>query len=552
MNEDLLKDLDKNENGSFEIKGENGKAILTVYKPGKSGKVITRQEVFQRLKLFGIETYERGVVEAIIANADGKPHEISSWKKGEAIDSKLEIEISEDKFSASITISPSMHGGKNLTKENVLDLLSANGIKFGINENLISDLIEKGKFFLKTIIAVGTKPTPPQNSFIKLNFESSNKPTLIEDVEGKVDFKEINMIKNVKQESLIAEKIDSKPGSKGKNIFGDLIDPDEPKEIEWKLGENVFLDDEKRKLFSKIAGRPVVERDTTIKVDEVCYLENVDYSTGNVDFPGTIIVEGTVADNFTLRTKGSLIIKKSVGRVFLFAEKDIVLSGGVMGRNGGVIESLQDVYAKFVEQGNIKAGKSIFIEEASMHSDLVAGESITIKGGRGELIGGEAIAGKKISVSKLGAIVETKTNLVVGLPPEILQELRKMKAEIISFEEILKKAEGTIAKLTDPRKELNKDEKEMLKRLYEVQKKYKSLLENSNTQYETIVNSYESDGEAYVEIEKSIFPKVTINFGRGKIYLSELKAFHSTCYIANNLDGIPSRSKGMKKGERKN
>lgn len=547
MNEDLLKDLEKNENGSFEIKGENGQAILTVYKPGKNGKTITRQEVFQRLKLFGIESYERTVVEAIIANADGKPHEIASWKKGEAIDSKLEIEISEDKFSASITISPSIHGGKSLTKENVLDLLYANGIKFGINEVTIWELIEKGKYFFKTVIANGTKPTPPQNSYIKLNFESSNKPTLIENQEGKVDFKEINMIKNVKQDSLIAEKIDSKPGSKGKNIFGDMIDPEEPKEMEWKLGENVYLDEEKRKLFSKIAGRPVVERDTTIRVDEICYLENVDYSTGNVDFPGTIIVEGTVADNFTLRTKGSLIIKKSVGRVFLFAEKDIVLSGGVMGRNGGVIESLQDVYAKFVEQGNLKAGKSIFIEEASMHSDLVAGESITIKGGRGELIGGESIAGKKISVSKLGAVVETKTNLVVGLPPEILDELRKMKAEILSHEEILKKAEGTIAKLTDPRKELNKDEKEMLKRLYEVQKKYKSLLENSNTQYETIVNSYESDEEAYVEIEKSIFPKVTINFGRGKIYQSELKAFHSTCYIANNLDGIPSRNKGMKK-----
>ncbi|MBK7819436.1 MAG: hypothetical protein IPJ60_19270 [Sphingobacteriaceae bacterium] len=34
--------------------------------------------------------------------------------------------------------------------------------------------------------------------------------------------------------------------------------------------------------------------------------------------------------------------------------------------------------------GNIKAEK-FFIEEASMHSELVAGDSIIIKGGRGEL-----------------------------------------------------------------------------------------------------------------------------------------------------------------------
>ncbi|MBK7819437.1 MAG: DUF342 domain-containing protein [Sphingobacteriaceae bacterium] len=80
-------------------------------------------------------------------------------------------------------------------------------------------------------------------------------------------------------------------------------------------------------------------------VDEVCYLENVDYSTGNVDFSGDNYCRWNGCDNFTLRTKGSLVIKKSVGRVFLYADRDIVLSGGVMGRNGGVIESKADVYA---------------------------------------------------------------------------------------------------------------------------------------------------------------------------------------------------------------
>jgi uncharacterized protein len=547
MNENILNDLDLKENGSFEIKNEKGYAMLTVYKPGKNGKAITRQEVFQRLKLFGIDSYDRSKVEVIIANADGNSHEIASWKGGEPIDSKLEILISEDRFSATASISASMHGGKNLTHKEILDLLSTNGIKFGIKDEVIKNLLEKETFFEKKIVAEGLRPTHSENSVIKTFFESINKPSLVQDTHGKIDFKDINIIKNTKKDALIAEKTEPKLGNKGKNIFGDSVDPIPPLEAEWKLGENVYLDEEKKKLFSSIAGRPILDRDGIIRVDEVCYLENVDYSTGNVDFPGTIIVEGTVADNFTLKTKGSLIVKKSVGRVFLFAEKDIVLSGGVMGRNGGVIESLKDVYAKFVEQGNIKAGNNIFIEEASMHSDLVAGESIQIKGGRGELIGGESVAGKKISVSKLGAVVETKTNLIVGLPPEILEELQKMKEEISSHEEVLKKVEQSLVKLQDPRKDLDPEEKTMLKRLKEVEKKYLGLKENTKIQYETVVNTYESDEEAYVEIEKSIYPKVTINFGRGKVYLSELKEFNQTCYIANNLEGIPTRTKGIKK-----
>jgi len=540
--ESILKDLENKENGSFQIKNENNHAVLSVYKAGKNGKPVTRQDVFQRLKLFNIEGYDRSQVEVIVANADGKDHPIAAWTGGNPVDSKLDIEISPDKMEAYIIIYPALHGGNTLKKEDVIQSLKSNGVFFGLKEDVISHLLDNQKFFIKTLVAQGVKPTPTINGYIKVFFEPHNKPNLHEDEKGRVDFKDIQVIKNTKTGEILAERIDPKPGTAGKNVFSEEVPIDKPIEGTWKIGANCELSEDSKKLKASIAGRPILERDGTIRVDEVCYLENVDYSTGNVDFPGTIIVDGTVADNFTLRTKGSLIIKKSVGRVFLYADRDIVLSGGVMGRNGGVIESKADVYARFVEQGNIKAGKSIFIEEASMHSELVAGDSITIKGGRGELIGGEAIAGKMISVSKLGAVVETRTELIVGLPPEILEELRKMKEEILSQEEILKKVKQSMSKLIDPKKENTPDEKQMLIKLYEVEKKYIDLLANTKTQYETLVVSYEPAGSAYVEVEKSLFPKVAINLGKGKIYNSELKTYNGRCFIYNNEDGIPTRT----------
>jgi uncharacterized protein (DUF342 family) len=481
-------------------------------------------------------------VEVIVANADGKDHQIAVWTGGNPVDSKLELEVTPDKMQGYIIVYPALHGGKTLRKEDVVEYLRSNGIIFGLKEDVIAHLLDNQKYFMKTLIAEGIAPTPSVNGYIKVLFEPHNKPNLHEDAHGRVDFKDIQVIKNTKQGEVLAEKIQSKLGTPGKNIFSEEVMMDKPMEGEWKIGANCQLSDDSKKLFASIAGRPILERDGTIRVDEVCYLENVDYSTGNVDFPGTIIVDGTVADNFTLRTKGSLMIKKSVGRVFLYAERDIVLSGGVMGRNGGVIESKADVYARFVEQGNIKAGKSIFIEEASLHSELVAGDSITIKGGRGELIGGEAIAGKMISVSKLGAVVETRTEVIVGLPPEILEELRKMKEEIASHAEILKKVKQSMAKLTDPKKVYTPEEKQMLLKLYEVERKYIDLLANTKTQYETLVVSYEPAPYAYVEIEKNLFPKVSVNLGKGKIYNSELKNYNGHCFIYNNEEGIPFRT----------
>ena len=66
--ESILNELENKENGSFQIKNENNHAVLAVFKPGKNGRHVTRQDVFQRLKLFNIDGYDRAQVEVIVAS----------------------------------------------------------------------------------------------------------------------------------------------------------------------------------------------------------------------------------------------------------------------------------------------------------------------------------------------------------------------------------------------------------------------------------------------------------------------------------------------------
>jgi len=544
--ESILSELENNEDGSFQIRNLGGFAYLKVYKPGKLGKKVKPEEVFARLKLFGIEDYDRSEVEKIVKEADGEDHKIAKWTGGSPVDSRLELEISEDAMQASATLIPAKHGGSTISLEDAKRILENNKIVYGIKEDVLEKLITGQKYYIKTVIAEGKPPVSATNGYIKVLFDTSHRPNLKPESSGRVDFKNINLIKSVQKGEILAEKVDPHPGEIGKNIFGMDLPFEVGKPGEWKVGTNCELIENGKKLISTISGRPILERDGTIRVDEIIQLENVDYSTGNIDFPGTIIVEGTVADNFTLRTKGSLFIKKSVGRVFLHAEKDIVLSGGVMGRNGGYIEAGGDIFTKFVEQGNLKAGGSIFIEEASLHSNLVAGEAIVIQGGRGELIGGEAIAGSYISVSKLGAVVETKTSVVVGMSPQIFEELKKMKEDMASKEEILRKVRQSLQKFNDMianKKEISLEEKETLKKLLELEKKYIELSQSLKTQYESILSSYDAETEAYIEVEKFIYPRVNINFGKGKQFNSELKTIEGKVFIYIQPDGTVQDSK---------
>ena len=538
----ILDELENFEDGSFQIRNLNGYAMLSVFKAGKNGKAVSVKEVLSRIKLFGIEVYDTNLIQKVVREADGEEYKIAEWKGGQPQDANVELEFSPDSMQCYMTITPPKHGGHMISKTDLQIIFKNNGIKYGLKEDVIENILTNNKYYIKYLIAEGTQPISSTNGYIKVHFDSSSKPELNPDERGKVDFRDIHLIKSVKAGEILAEKVDPHPGKPGKTIFGVEIPFDIGEQGEWKLGENVCLDNEGKNLRSLIEGRPVLDSDGTIRVDEVCLLENVDYSTGNVDFPGTIIVEGNVADNFTLRTKGSLIIKKSVGRVFLHADKDIVLSGGVMGRNGGHIEAGNDIYAKFIEQGNLKAGHNILIVEASMHSELVAGDSIIIMGGRGELIGGETIAGNSITVSKLGAVVETRTNLMIGLPPAVLDELKKMKMEIIAKEETLNKILQSLQKTNESfsqKKELSVDEKELLKKLIGLEKKYSDIIRNLNAQYESITSNYDGSENSFIEVEKFIYPRVSINFGKGKLFNSELKTINGKCYVYLSQDGVP-------------
>ena len=134
--ESILKELENKENGSFQIKNENNHAVLAVFKPGKNGRHVTRQDVFQRLKLFNIDGYDRAQVEVIVANADGRDHQIAVWTGGNPVDSKLELEVTPDKMQAYIIVYPALHGGKTLRKEEVVESLRTNGVIFGLKEEV--------------------------------------------------------------------------------------------------------------------------------------------------------------------------------------------------------------------------------------------------------------------------------------------------------------------------------------------------------------------------------------------------------------------------------
>jgi uncharacterized protein (DUF342 family) len=531
MTRKLMEELESSENGSFELVEEAGKAVIKVFNPKGKGRPVHPTDLMNRIRSMQIVPDKNVSVERILKNTqdgklpEGESHIIGEWPKIVMRKSAVvDVQVSPDQMSAHIFIEPPEGGGKTMTEENLRQLLKDHGVIKGILADVLKDIATRPQYKKLILIAKGEEPEKGEDGYILPLFETMNKPRR-HSAEKKVDHKQVDLIRSAKAGEPIAQKVDPTLGTAGYAVSGRVLPAEAGHIAEFHLGANVEISPDGKQLLSKIEGRPVLESSGKIRVDEVVYLKNIDYSTGNVDFPGSVIVEQSVADGFKLHASGSIILQSSVGVCEISAGKDIILSAGFMGRGEGRIKSEGDVYARFVEQGIIEAKGSIFISEAALHSKLMAGGAIVVKGGRGDINGGELSAGKNIQCNKLGGAGETKTTLTVGIDPSVRIVIDEILASIKDKEGTLEKIRISMNRLNEAMKKRRLDPKEIETRekLVMALRKYKSLVESEQKQLESAQNSYVAHSKAYVLIETQLFPNVEINFGKGMMFRSPMK-----------------------------
>jgi uncharacterized protein len=528
MTRKLLEELESSQNGSFELIEEEGKAVLKIFNATGKGRPVHPTDLLNRVRSLQIVPDKGVAVDRLLRNtqdgkiAEGIAHIIGDWPKIVLRKSAVaEIEVSPEQMTAHIYLEPPEGGGKTLSEENLRQLLKDHGVVRGIDEEALTNLARRPVYNKLIPIAQGHEPEKGEDGYVKPLFETFHKPRVDRDAK-KVDYKEVDLIKSASVGEKIAEKVDPTTGKPGFTVSNRVLPAETGAIAEFQMGANVEISGDGHFLLSKIEGRPVQESSGRIRVDEVVYLKNIDYSTGNVDFPGSVIVEDSVADGFKLRASGSIILQSSVGVCQIEAGKDVILSAGFMGRGEGKITSEGDVYARFVEQGTIEAKGSIFISEACLHSKLFAGGSISVKGGRGDVIGGELSAGQFVHCNKLGGAGETKTIITVGIDPSMRAAIEEIQGSLREKEGTLEKIRISLGRLNDAMKKrrLDPQETETREKLVLALRKYKSLLESDQKHLETTQNSYVAHDKAYVVIETQLYPNVEINFGRGMLYRS--------------------------------
>ncbi|MGM0380456.1 MAG: FapA family protein, partial [bacterium] len=430
--------------GSFHLEVQGRKIMLTIFPPSGNGEPVDSESIIRHLKQIGLEYCDFDKVKKLVKKSSGEPEQIGQVPPDENFDARYEVKVVDDGLTALMTIQPPRLGGEPPNVEDINRKLKEAEVTEGIEWDVIENMVDTERYNEPVQIAHGREPEKGDDARIKYFFQTDNKPHFSEK-EGKVDFRELGLLKNVQKGEQLAEKEPPTSGRSGLTVTGEKIEAESGEDRELKAGKNVRRDD--NKFLAEIDGQVVVE-DDVLEVHDVYIVEgDVDYSTGNIDFEGTVNIQGNVRDRFRVRAGGDIIVEKGIGKSYLQAENNIIIKEGIRGKGGAQINAAGNLVSEFIEHAGVIAQGNVIVSEMILHSRVDAGEGIYVSGGRGLITGGEVRAGEIISAEEIGSIGTSETRCEVGIDPAYFRQMAKIEEKIISQQEKLDKIERAINSL---------------------------------------------------------------------------------------------------------
>jgi len=484
----------------FSLRYQNGRAVLIVSPEDRRTRQIYADDVSARMKILGIPPISARKLREIIARGSGEPEDLGDWPAGAQLSARVIVTISEDKMKAEVMIEPPRPGGAPADRKMIDYALSENAVIKGINEEAVHALLRPGYNGHSRIVAWGEVPVKGRRERFKCLFVTDRGKPWKELNSGRIDLKELNFIQNRNAGDILAEYIPEESSSDGYDVFGNITEAEEPdEEILYKAGDGVIEAGDG--LIAEIDGNVRLSGDE-ITVEPTVSVKDVNYSTGNIDFDGSVSVEGTVADGFTVRASGDVQVGKTVGRGKLHAGRNLVLIAG---------------FAGDLEGAKVEVDGDLIVTEAVLHSELEVGGNLILSEGRGEITGGTAMIAGGISCKRIGNVYAGSTRIFAGCPPEKLNDYFTLGGLLKKLREEMDELELQAGYLKS-RRGNTEQELENLEKGITVHKK--RLQEGASELKEMRDNLKAADGTV-IAVEDRLYPGVSISFGLEDFHLGD-------------------------------
>lgn len=412
-------------NGYFRLVNEADKTSLKLIPPTKDGRKISVNDVIEYMSMKGYSCDLPSLKRAVDAAADKETVILLENAKKPVERECYKLTVTPDKMQAYAKFYAASVGGDEVTAGEILRDLEAKGIRHGIKEEEIRQFLQHKEYCEDILVAEGTPPVQGSDGYIEYQFNTDKKakPTLKED--GSVDFFNLNILNHCKKDDVLAVLHKEEQGKAGADLFGEPIKPADVKPAVLKFGNNIELSENGMMITSMVDGH-VELVEGSVFVSNMLEVENVDNSTGNIDYEGSVKINGNVATNFEVKARGDIVVKGVVEGATLQADGNIIIARGMNGMGRGSLTAGGNIVAKFLENATAQADGYI-ASESILHSRIMAGGEVNVDGRRGFITGGRVCATGGINVKTLGSEMGADTVVEVGADPKIKNRIAQLQ-----------------------------------------------------------------------------------------------------------------------------
>ena len=419
------------------------------------------------------------------------------------------VRMTADSMEAYVMLITPDDGGE-YTIESLQKALDDRGVKYGIDEAALTELIDEKKYGVETLVAQGTEPVDGKDGYYDYNFNCNfdKKPLMRPD--GTVDYWSVKSIESVVQDQVIAEYHPCVEGMDGKTVTGKPIPAKRGRE-QLPLKGKGFERRDDNTYVALMSGKIETQNDRVVILPVHELSGNADLSSGNIDFHGDVVIHGSVESGVIVKASGTITVDGIVEACTLEAGKDIILRSGMLGGNKASVKTKGSITAKFFEFTRIECAGDIRAD-VLMDCQVQCFGKIIMNGKRGSIIGGLTHGVCGIEVTTLGNDAEKKTVIMAGASPEGYAKLRQLEKTIQELSQGLAQIEEGLRKFEELEKARGVSYKDDPRRvtLLRIKIRDTATLAHSKEEAKQLRNLIESASGACVTVLRGTYPGAVI------------------------------------------
>jgi uncharacterized protein len=510
--------------------------VREVDSPPVPGKNVLGEPIFSEETVTCSVTLDKGAAfdkknNSILAQCEGIAYRLESVIGVVPLlfDGTYEVTMDTDEMTVYCKAHPAGPGGTMPGKEEILRQLKAHSVTFGISQKDIGTLVtlcREGACPVDPfIIARGIPPINGNDGTFHYHFNTETSLSPAIDTEGHADYKSIDIFTTVGEGEKLVSLVPPTSGSDGTTVTGRIIPSKPGSPVKLPKGLNTAADSGNPEILIASIEGIVRLSGGLVEICEGYFVEgDVDFSTGDISYNKTVVVNGDVKAGFNVHCGGDLQVNGTMEDSHITVGGNVLSRFGFVGQGKGCIDAKGDVNLGFLKNQQVNSFRNITIAKEAINGTLRSRGTIQVHGRPLSIAGGEVTAKNKIIAHTVGNHTGIRTLLQVGIDYLIVDELEMIDKQCRESGEQREKESESLAlfrKRLTGRKKLTSHEQKELTRLTQTIRQLQQQCSVLEERWNIVSAKRYHLEDAEILIEHAAYPGTLFKFGDRHYLLKE-------------------------------